>query len=370
MLILRRCFPQGLAAGVLLIATCAPLLARQVTDSTRELPGPLVPFEYLIGRWKGQGVPKDDPRNRFRGWTETHTWAWVFSDGKPTGLKLSIDGSKQLEQATLTYDENTKKYHFQAKETGSSADQVVLVGTLDPTGKLLTLDRTDRPGRERLTIRANSNSIRCTFTFEHKDPGSVLFKPVVEVGLTKEGESFAAGSSVAERPKCIVTGGAASMTVTYQGQSYHICCTGCRDEFNENPEKYLKKLSLQTKDASKASSSGSSTLRVNRSEDVFSADVDAGRPEPPSEAGPAGKPSAPTARTKDVANPSKKPKEPTAKPDSLAARAATLLRLGQNLEKSGKSTAALKYYKQILKECGGTPSAKVATERVKAIEAD
>ena len=34
------------------------------------------------------------------------------------------------------------------------------------------------------------------------------------------------------------------MTLTYNGQTFHIWCTGCRDEFNENPEKYIKKASL------------------------------------------------------------------------------------------------------------------------------
>ena len=80
---------------------------------------------------------------------------------------------------------------------------------------------------------------------DRKETGSTLFKPAIEVGLTKEGESFAAGASAAERPRCIITGGAATMTVSYQGQSYPICCTGCRDEFVENPEKYIKLLGLK-----------------------------------------------------------------------------------------------------------------------------
>ena len=35
---------------------------------------------------------------------------------------------------------------------------------------------------------------------DRKDEGATLFKPAIEVGLTKEGESFAAGASTAERP--------------------------------------------------------------------------------------------------------------------------------------------------------------------------
>ena len=28
----------------------------------------------------------------------------------------------------------------------------------------------------------------------------------------------------------------------YKGKTYYVCCSGCRDAFNENPEKFLKAL--------------------------------------------------------------------------------------------------------------------------------
>jgi hypothetical protein len=39
------------------------------------------------------------------------------------------------------------------------------------------------------------------------------------------------------------------MTVTYNGKSYPVCCTGCRDEFNENPEKYVARAEAKAKAA-------------------------------------------------------------------------------------------------------------------------
>jgi YHS domain-containing protein len=271
----------------------------------------------LIGSWKGQGVPKDNPAERFRGWTETHTWAWVFAKGKPIGMSVSIRGGKIFEQATLMYDESQKGYRLEGKGTGASGRAILFLGKLDSSGKLLTLERIDKGGQERLTLRANSNFIRYTLGFDRKEEGVALFKPKIEVGLTKEGESFAAGSTVAARALCIVTGSAASMTVSYQGQTYPICCTGCRDEFNENPEKYLKKLGLKAMETSAGSA---------------------------------------------------KAGQPGATREQLNTRAGTLLRLGRNLEKTGKTAAALKYYRQIVKECPGTPSEKTAAERIKALE--
>ena len=55
-------------------------------------------------------------------------------------------------------------------------------------------------------------------------------------------------------------------------------------------------------------------------------------------------------------------------PIQLAARGATLLRLGQNLEKSGKTAAALKQYRQIVKEYPNTPASRSAADRIKVLE--
>ncbi|MFM7112038.1 MAG: YHS domain-containing protein, partial [Planctomycetota bacterium] len=37
-----------------------------------------------------------------------------------------------------------------------------------------------------------------------------------------------------------VSGGAGTSTVSFKGETFYVCCSGCRDAFNENPEKYVK----------------------------------------------------------------------------------------------------------------------------------
>ena len=39
---------------------------------------------------------------------------------------------------------------------------------------------------------------------------------------------------------CVVTGGLGKIAVAYKGQTYYVCCSGCKDAFEENPEKILK----------------------------------------------------------------------------------------------------------------------------------
>jgi len=360
--------------GSLQIGLPTALIGQASAADSSDLPPALAPFEFLIGRWKGQGVPRDNPAQRFRGWTETHTWAWVFAGGKPVAMTVTLQGGKVLSQGTLRYDPASKRYAFDGKEPGQTGKTVRFTGALDSTGKLLILERAEKGTTQRLTLRANSNYIRYTLVLDGKEPGAALFQPLVEIGLTKEGESFAAGSSAVEQPKCIVTGGAATLTVSYQGRSFPICCTGCRDEFNENPEKYLKKLSLKVSAGGGISTDQPKTSRVSRFEDAFAGDTDPGESKsgakPADGSSPAGagpvpsKPETPKPKAKTEPKP-----DGQAQPaDKLAAKAATALRLAENLEKTGKSAAALKSYKQIVKDYPKTATARIASERIKAIE--
>ena len=54
---------------------------------------------------------------------------------------------------------------------------------------------------------------------------------------SKVGESLGATE---KKQECVVSGGVGTMTVSYKGETFYVCCSGCRDEFNANPEKYVK----------------------------------------------------------------------------------------------------------------------------------
>jgi YHS domain-containing protein len=324
----------------------------------REIPAPFVPFEHMIGTWKGQGIPT---ANRLKGWPEKHMWAWKFAKGVPVGMSLVLEGDRTLTRAELTSDAAGKQYRLEG--TGADGKAVAYVGTYDGTSrsKMLTLDRVgDAPeGKERLVLWPYANMIRYALWLEHQDPGAPQFKRVIEVGLTKEGEAFAAGGSAADLPKCILTGGAASMTVSYQGKSYPICCSGCRDEFNEDPEKYVKKAALQAEQGGSKAPVKAASAVAGKDDGAFAGFGDDEKPGPKSK--PASKPAAPAPA----------PAAEAPKADAGGARdeakAASLLKLGQNLEKSGKTSSALPYYQRIVKEHPGSAAARTAAARIKAL---
>ena len=57
-----------------------------------------------------------------------------------------------------------------------------------------------------------------------------------EWGGTRIGSGFGQGGG---GPECVVTGGYGSMKVVHDGQSYYVCCSGCREVFLENPKQVL-----------------------------------------------------------------------------------------------------------------------------------
>ena len=284
---MNRCARLATATAIA-VASFALILARGFSPSSRAddtgtqtIPAPLAPLEYLLGRWNGRGVFKDSTAKRFRGWDEKHSWAWIFVKGEPVGLSVTIEGGKVLAAGKLTFDPVRKLYRLEGTEP-KPGGPIVLEGTIDKSSKHLVLDRVDLAGNSakdgpkmRLSLWTNANSLRYTMAEEVRERGAYQYSKVLEVGSTREGESLApSGDSASSGPKCIVTGGAASMTLSYQGRTYPICCTGCRDAFNDDPEKYLKKASLMLGSQSgKAKTGQPASTRVGRFDDAFANDV-------------------------------------------------------------------------------------------------
>jgi YHS domain-containing protein len=369
--------------AVLVLGWSTPVAptARAQESGTREIPPALAPLEYLIGGWKGQATPRERTANKFRGWGEEHTWAWAFQKGVPVGMTVDFKDGRTFASGKLSFDSTTKKYRLDAAraKTAGSGAPIAFVGSFDATGKLLTFDQAaaDPKGDQlRITFRPNANYLRYTMMIERKE-SNIRFSPITEIGCTRKGESLAGGATANEGPKCIVTGGAATMNVSYQGRSFPVCCTGCVAEFNDNPEKYLKKAALlSSTQAGKPRADAPGSSGVSRSEDDFAGDVTAA----PSArmAGPGAAKSTASSPGKAAAagtlsdDPKAKPETSSSKPAATKAinRAASLLQIAENLEKSGKVEAAIKDYKQIVKDYADTPSARKAASRIKALESE
>ena len=85
---------------------------------------------------------------------------------------------------------------------------------------------------------------RFLYRYETRPEGRAGFNPQFQVGATREGVAFASGD---KKPECVVTGGLGTMKVTYKGKDYYVCCSGCRDAFKDEPEKYIKEYEAKKK---------------------------------------------------------------------------------------------------------------------------
>jgi hypothetical protein len=219
--------------------TCLVALFLQLSPAADE-PNPQAAKEALqalndfIGTWKGSGGP-DKPRPEPKEtWSETVTWSWRFK-GDDAWLTVTIKNGKHIQSGELRYLPAQKRYQLTA--VTKDGKKLIFEGELKED--VLTLDRIDKDKKEtqRLRINLAAEGVRLIYRYERKPEGRTLFVRDYQVACTKEGESLGAQE---KKIACVVSGGLVKIPVGFKGVTYYVCCSGCRDAFNENPEKYIK----------------------------------------------------------------------------------------------------------------------------------
>ena len=211
----------------------------------------LHPFNVLVGSWKGSGAPEGTKEERAAGaWEETVAWEWKFKD-QDAWLAVTFAKGKYFTKGELRYtpdkDKKDAAPQFTLTLTGTDKSTATFVGGLSDKDKVLTLTRTDGPaGEEQRLVFSLLHNNRHLYRFETRPAGTtVAFTKKYQVGATKEGVAFA---DVPKGPECIVSGGLGTIKVTYKGKEYWVCCSGCRDEFKADPEKYIKEAEAKAKE--------------------------------------------------------------------------------------------------------------------------
>lgn len=241
-----------------IVALCAAMVAVARSNSLgepehapalrSECQSALEEFNSLIGRWRGVGMPQRGSREG--AWQEKAEWVWDFQP-QEVAIQYRIEDGQLFSDARLTYDAKANVYRLAATLPDMSQRQYM--GKLDD-GNLVLESTPDAAGDVyRMTVR-RLNHKRTVVLHQKRQAGRTFFTRVAEVGYTREGTRLA--SSENSGPTCIVTGGAGTSTVTYQGKTYYVCCTGCRDAFVDDPEGVLaaakKRVEEKKRDATKS----------------------------------------------------------------------------------------------------------------------
>jgi YHS domain-containing protein len=202
----------------------------------------LKPLNVLVGSWKGTGTPEGSLQERQKGhWVETVVWEWQFK-GDDAWLTVTFDKGKYFKHGELRPKRDAAG--FELILTTVDKEKLTYSGTLN--GKQLALERPLKDTKlvERLTFSLLHDN-RITYRLDTRPESGTLLTRKYLVGLTKEGEPFAdVGPSERE---CIVSGGTGTIAVSFEGKTYYVCCTGCRDEFKENAAKYVKEWEAKRK---------------------------------------------------------------------------------------------------------------------------
>jgi len=192
-------------------------------------------FGPLVGAWKGTGQVR---RGSNQGaWTESSDWAWKLA-ADSARLEIQVAKGKYLRSATLA--------PVEGKPGAFTLDAVLLDGSKrlfrsepgqagDSTKPVAFRAEGAGEGVRRISL-ATPNEARFLLTYESIAAPDAPPTRLGEVGSTRVGVSFAAGES---GPVCIVTGGRGTIQVSHAGKSYWVCCSGCRDLFNDDPAAVL-----------------------------------------------------------------------------------------------------------------------------------
>ena len=187
-------------------------------------------LQDYVGSWRGVGQVR---RGSTKGaWSESSDWAWKFT-GDTASLTFKVDDAKYYATGTLRAVDGEAAYELVAETEDS---KVKYVGQINEAGVLVLLAGDAPSGNPaKISIRQVADGKRMLMLFERR-VGDDRYLRMAEVGYTRKGSNFGKGTNYIE---CVVTGGVGTMPVTFEGKTYYVCCTGCRDYFNDDPAAVL-----------------------------------------------------------------------------------------------------------------------------------
>jgi hypothetical protein len=224
------------------------LLALGVSASAAPTPEQVKTKEALkelndfIGDWKGAGNP-DKPKLTTRDpiWEETINFGWKFK-GDDAWLVLKIKGSKVFKSGEVRYNLPRKKYQL----TALTADGKTAVFDGKLADGTLIFERTDPKSKEVQQIKMNSagDGDRLIYRYARRNEGSTIWRKDFVVASTRIGVTFGPKE---KKPECVVSGGLGTATVSFGGETFYVCCSGCAEAFKENPKKFVDEFKKKKK---------------------------------------------------------------------------------------------------------------------------
>jgi len=213
----------------------------------------LQPLQVLLGRWTGNA--------RKAAQLHEQEWIWDFrSNPAQPALTLSAEKGTYIRSGRLSYDASAGKFLFQMttpegaerKLTGEFTEPVADVAgddkKLQRTFKLTLQEPEAKESPEQWQVAFHQLENNRYLVEIDRRRGSGPFQRVDTIHSQREGTSFALSDSDYGDKTCIISQGLGTITVSYQGKSYYVCCTGCKAAFEDEPAKWIAKWEAKQKE--------------------------------------------------------------------------------------------------------------------------
>jgi hypothetical protein len=223
----------------------APTSAQEQDRRADSVVAALQPLQVLLGKWNGTS------RNKAQ--FDQSEWIWDFqTDRAQPSLLIRSENGAYIREGRLTFLPDSQSYQFTWKS--ADGDQHVLRGEfvqpvqdvpgdndkkLQRTYKLQLTGEPQDGEQWQLAFHQQENN-RYILEVERRR-GSGAFQRVDTVHTQREGTSFALSDTDYGEKTCIISQGLGVTTVSHKGQTYWVCCSGCKAAFEEDPERWIAK---------------------------------------------------------------------------------------------------------------------------------
>ncbi len=187
-------------------------------------------FQEFIGGWKGTASEK-----KLGFWTEKSSWSWRFK-GKDIWLTFDLENSKLYKGGEVRFLPDKEQYQITVTDKGGK--KAVYAGEFKKNMLIVDRKNPDTNDTEQIRMNIAGGGDRLVYEVWVRPDGRTQFAKQLQVGYTREGVTFGVDAG-GKKPECCVTGGLGTSTVSFGGVTYYVCCSGCRDAFNENPAKVI-----------------------------------------------------------------------------------------------------------------------------------
>ncbi len=213
-------------------------------------------LQVLLGTWRG--ITKKT-YGGFKAVDQTR-WVWDFqtTPAQPA-LVMSSGKSPYYRHARMTFLPASNQYQLSLSDTQGKTTTYLGKFTA-PIEDIQGDDKTpQRTFKLEFTQTSPSEDKATRFVFNQKNNNRYLleyyrqrgaderFFRVDTVSTQREGTSFALIDEGYGKKTCIISGGLGTTTVSYQGTTYYVCCSGCKAAFEEDPEKWIARAKMQKK---------------------------------------------------------------------------------------------------------------------------